>query len=184
MRQIVVRRVHAVVEVPVKEESLDRDMDIDAIPSSAATNIASTSTLASKSAAASQASEVPMSTELTNATPRAKRKASAKRSYVEIDDDESERDSTSKQSDTEEYQPVSDGDDELLMGTEVGKTPKCGMPSGADSALTQTNRKEAYAMKRVPKPASLQKATRPPTVAKKRKAPAVTITKKNRPLKT
>jgi len=141
----------------VKEESVDREgVGLD---STSASNIASTSTSVSASTSKTP-NALPRTTELGKATPRIKRKVSAKRTYVEIDDDESERDDAghdSKQSDVDEYQPVSDGDDELLMGVE-------------------TNRKEVLGMKR--KPISVQKATRPPVVVKKRKAPP--STKKSR----
>lgn len=123
-RQVFIRRVQAVVEVPVKEESVDREgVGLDKHISTSTSNIASTST--SVSASTSKTPNVlPRTTELSKGTPRIKRKASAKRTYVEIDDDESERDDAthdSKQSDTDEYQPVSDGDDELLMGVKVSK---------------------------------------------------------------
>lgn len=123
-RQIVLRRVHAVVEVPVKEESVERD-GMGLATHLSPPNTASTSTSASKSTSAPKTPKAPLTVELGKATSRIKRKASAKRTYVEIDDAESEQDSVShdpKQSDAREYQPVSDGDDELLMGIEVGNT--------------------------------------------------------------
>lgn len=123
-RQILIRRVQATVEVPVKEESVDREgVGLDTRISTSASIIPSTSTSASTSASAPKtAKTLSRTTGLSKATPRIQRKAPAKRSYVEIDD--SERDNTSedsKQSDAEEYQPVSDDDDELLMGIEVSK---------------------------------------------------------------
>ena len=179
-RQIVLRRVHAVVEVPVKEESVDRDgLGLDTPISTSAPNTASTSTSAQKPASAPKTLKAPpLTTELSKAIPRVKRKASGKRTYVEIDDEESERDSAShdsKHSDAEEYQPVSDdGDDELLMGIEVGKISRVEFMFML--IHSQTNRKEVYGMKHVPKPI---KTARPPIVAKKRKVPPAT--KKNRP---
>lgn len=108
----------------MKEESVEREgVGPDTRISSSASNIASTSTSAFTSASAPKTSKaLPRTTELSKATPRSQRKASAKRTYVEIDDEESERDNASQQSDAEEYQAVSDDDDELLMGIEVSKT--------------------------------------------------------------
>jgi hypothetical protein len=161
-RQVLIRRVQAVVEIPVKEESVDLEgVGPDKHISTSASNIASSSA----STSASKTPRVlPRTTESSKATPRIKRKASAKRTYVEIDE-ESEQDNAahdSEQSDAEQYQPASDGDDddELLMGIE-------------------TNRKEVYGMKRVPKPISVQKTTRTPIAVKKRKVPPPT--KKSRP---
>ncbi|KAH0832029.1 hypothetical protein J3R83DRAFT_12935 [Lanmaoa asiatica] len=164
-RQILIRRVQAVVEVPVKEESVDREIvGSDTRVSTSTSNIASTSTSVSSAPKTSKA--LPRTTEPGKPNPRIQRKASAKRTYVEIDDEESERDDASKdpkQSDAEEYEPVSDGDDELLMGIE-------------------TNRKEVYGMKRVPKPIPFPNTARPLVVAKKRNAPPPT--KRSRPLTT
>ncbi|KAG8214563.1 hypothetical protein J3R82DRAFT_9626 [Butyriboletus roseoflavus] len=162
-RQIFIRRVQATVEVPVKEESVDREgVGLDTRLSASVSNIASTSVSTSASTPKTTKT-LPRTTGLSKATPRMQRKASAKRTYVEIDDEESERDNTgedSRQSDAEEYQPVSDGDDELLMGIEA-------------------NRKEVYGMKHVSKPVS--KTARPLVVAKRRKARP---TKKSRPSPT
>ncbi|KAI9573630.1 hypothetical protein HD554DRAFT_2057488 [Boletus coccyginus] len=162
MRQVLVRRVQAVVEVPVKEESVDQEgVGTATHASTSAPNIASTSNSASTSTSKTP-NAPPRTTELGKATARIKRKASGKRTYVEIDE-ESERDNAShdyEQSDPEEYRPVSDDDDELLMGVEA-------------------NRKEIYGVKRIPKPSSAQKTTRPPTGVKKRKVPPPT--KKSHP---
>jgi hypothetical protein len=177
---VLIRRVQAVVEIPVKEESVDLEgVGPDKHISTSASNIASSSA----STSASKTPRVlPRTTESSKATPRIKRKASAKRTYVEIDE-ESEQDNAahdSEQSDAEQYQPASDGDDddELLMGIEVSK------PRAWDFCFTltvnsQTNRKEVYGMKRVPKPISVQKTTRTPIAVKKRKVPPPT--KKSRP---
>ncbi|KAN0087535.1 hypothetical protein V8E55_006156 [Tylopilus felleus] len=158
-RQVVIRRVQAIVEVPVKEESMDREgVGLEHI-STSASNVASISASTSIS---KTPNALPRTTELSKVTPRLKRKAIAKRSYVEIDDDESERDDgnhDSKQSDGE-YRPPSDGDDELLMGIEK-------------------NRKEVYGMKRIPKSPPVQKTPRLLTVVQKRKVPPPA--KKSRP---
>lgn len=111
----------------MKEESVEREgVGLDTHISTPASNIASTSTSAFTSASAPKTSKAPPRTrEVGKRNPLVQRKASAKRTYVEIDD-ESERDKASqdsKQSDAEEGQPVSDDDDdELLMGIEVSKT--------------------------------------------------------------
>lgn len=121
MRQVLVRRVQAVVDVPVKEESVDQEgVGTATHASTSASNIASTSNSASTSTSKTP-NAPPRTTELGKATARIRRKASGKRTYVEIDE-ESERDNAShdyEQSDPEEYRPVSDDDDELLMGVEV-----------------------------------------------------------------
>lgn len=126
-RQVLIRRVQAIVEVPMKEESVERDgVGLDTRISTSASNFVSTSTSVSTSASVPKTSKVvPRTTKPSKETLRIQRKASAKRTYVEVDDEESERDNASqdsKQNDAEEYRPVSDGDDELLMGIEVSKT--------------------------------------------------------------
>ena len=179
-RQRVLRRVRAVVEVPVKEESVDRD-DVGWDTPTSDPSTASTSTSAPKPTPASKTPKATSrTTELSNAPPRVKRKASAKRPYVEIDNEESERDSTahnSRQSDPE-YQPVSDDDDELLMGIEVGKTSSVKFLFVL-TVHSQTNRKEVYGMKRIPDPILLPKTARPVVVAKKRRVHMAAI--KGRP---
>ncbi|KAG6377060.1 hypothetical protein JVT61DRAFT_1110 [Boletus reticuloceps] len=155
-RQVFIRRVRAVVEVPVKEESVDREgtgLLKDVGVSTSASKVATTSTLASTSTSKTP-NAFPKISELSKATSRVKRKAT-KRTYVEVDDDS---EGGPKQSDADEYMPVSDDDDELLMGIEI-------------------NRKEVYGMKRVPKPISVQKTSQPSMVVKRRKE----LAKKSRP---
>lgn len=145
--------------------------------STSASNVASISASTSIS---KTPNALPRTTELSKVTPRLKRKAIAKRSYVEIDDDESERDDgnhDSKQSDGE-YRPPSDGDDELLMGIEVSKPRTCDLCSTL-TVHTQKNRKEVYGMKRIPKSPPVQKTPRLLTVVQKRKVPPPA--KKSRP---
>ncbi|KAG9315815.1 hypothetical protein JVU11DRAFT_3464 [Chiua virens] len=141
-RQVLIRRVQAVVEVPVKEESIEPDeRTLDA----------------SVSASARRTSNLPpRNKEPGKAAPRAKRKVAAKRAYVEIDEEESELDdATHSKQNNEEYQPLSeDEDDELLIGVE-------------------RNRKKPRAFKNVPKP--LQPTTRPLSVVRKQKPPPNTM---------
>ena len=121
-RHVLVRRVQAVVEVPVKEESVDRE--VVGLEKHISTSTSITPSTSASTSTSKTPNVPPRTTELSNATTRIKRKASAKRTYVEIDDDESEGEDAahhSKQSDADEYQSVSDGDDELLMGIEVSQ---------------------------------------------------------------
>lgn len=165
----------------MKEESVDLEsVGPDKDMSTSASNIAATSASTSTS---KTPRALPRTTELSKATPRIKRKASTKRTYVEIDE-ESERDNAPHDSEqSEAYQPVSDGDDddELLMGVEVSK-PRAWNFCFMLTVNSQTNRKEVYGMKRVPKPISVQKTTHTPIAVKKRKVPPPT--KKSRPSTT
>ncbi|KIK95166.1 hypothetical protein PAXRUDRAFT_402114 [Paxillus rubicundulus Ve08.2h10] len=163
-RQVLIRRVQAVVEIPVKEESVEREVSEPVASTSAS---ASTSS-ASVPAPASKASKAPTrTTELSKAATRIKRKAPRKRVYVEIDDeDQPEADDNaseaSQKSSAESGLSDSEGDDELLMGVE-------------------DNRKEVYGTKRVPKPAVHSKTpSRPPASTGKKRKVALPA-KKSRP---
>ncbi|KAI6030957.1 hypothetical protein F5J12DRAFT_888766 [Pisolithus orientalis] len=100
-RPLLLRRVQAVVEVPVKEESVDRDVRKGIAPS------------ASTSASASTSKFAPVQTPATKANQgvtRIKRKSAPQRLYVEVDE-------SGTPSDDMETDAGSD-DDELMMGAE------------------------------------------------------------------
>jgi hypothetical protein len=124
-RQVFIRRVQAVVEIPVKEESVDREVSEPVASASTSASASASKSSTSVPAPASRASKAPTRTaEPSKAVTRVKRKAPPKRAYVEIDDeDQSEADGNaseaSQKSSAESGLSDSDGDDELLMGVEV-----------------------------------------------------------------
>ena len=112
-RQVLLRRVQAVVEVPVKEESVDRGAPESGMAPSASTFPPSISS--SKPTSAPTQSAKP-----NQATTRIKRKAVAKRRYVEVDDSDTTGEGFGSEPSEHDYPYVtSDDDDELMMGAEV-----------------------------------------------------------------
>ncbi|KAF9241204.1 hypothetical protein BU15DRAFT_87408 [Melanogaster broomeanus] len=165
-RQILIRRVQAVVEIPVKEESVDRDAVEHA--STSASGFASTSASVSVSVPASKASKAPIRTaEASKAATRVKRKAVAKRTYVEVDESEGDDNASEapEQSSAESGQTSSDDDDELLMGVEA-------------------NRKEVYGTNRISKQAAHPNTPSRPPASSGKKRRAAPPTKKRRPSAT
>ncbi|KIJ64628.1 hypothetical protein HYDPIDRAFT_112011 [Hydnomerulius pinastri MD-312] len=170
-RQVLIRRVKAIVEIPVKEESVDGEVSEQAISASSSTSASTSSAPVSKTAKA--AARAPA--ENNKAATRVKRKMPPKRTYVEIDEDEEsaeegEESEASRRSGADFAQAESDDDDELLMGVEE-------------------NRKEVYGIKRIGKPSAPPKTPIPPKTpsraptsnGKKRKvAPSTTDRKKSR----
>ncbi|KAF8442954.1 hypothetical protein L210DRAFT_3643857 [Boletus edulis BED1] len=145
-RQVFIRRVRAVVEVPVKEESVDREgtgLLKDAGVSTSASQVATTSTLASTSTSKTP-NALPKISELSKATSRVKRKAT-KRTYVEVDDDSE------------------DDDDELLMGVEINRKEVYGMKRVPKPISVQKTSQPSVVVKRRKE---LAKKSRPSTPSK------------------
>jgi len=117
-RQVLLRRVQAVVEVPVKEESVDRGApELGVVPSA--------STFPPSISSSKPASAPTQSAKPNQAATRIKRKAAVKRPYVEVDDSDSTGASEGFGSEASEHNDdisdaISDDDDELMMGAEVG----------------------------------------------------------------
>lgn len=108
----------------MKEESVDPEsVGSDPRVSTATSNIPSTSSSAPQSARATKTSKASGRTAKHDRVSRTKQRPPAKRAYVEIDDHSDQDDAShdAEQNDADEFRPVSDGDDELLMGIEVSK---------------------------------------------------------------
>ncbi|KAL4063306.1 hypothetical protein V8B97DRAFT_1992634 [Scleroderma yunnanense] len=157
-RQVFLRRVQTVVEVPVKEESVDREVT-ETVP------IPSASTL---SASVSTSKPAPVqATKPNQATTRVRRKTVAKRPYVDVDDSDTPHqdfgsEASGHRNDTPSDTTSDNDDDELMMGAE-------------------DNPKEVYGTKHVRKPPVIK---RPPSRligAKKRKSAPTTMERRNRP---
>ncbi|KAG6327886.1 hypothetical protein ID866_11203, partial [Astraeus odoratus] len=145
-RQVLVRRVQAVVEVPVKEESIGPEVADDGVlPSAPIPKMASAST---SKAAPTQAPKQ------SQAATRVKRKAAAKRTYVEVDS--SDNTDVSYGSDASDNHVGAnansddDDDDELMMGAE-------------------DNRIEVYGIKHVQRPSAPTKEPSSQSTAKPKK---------------
>lgn len=107
-RQVLLRRVQAVVEVPVKEESVGPQ-------ATESGTIPSTSTFPASISSLKPTSVPAQSHKPSIAATRVKRKTVVKRSYAEEDDDWA-----SVHSNDTPLDASSDDDDELMMGAEVG----------------------------------------------------------------
>ncbi|KIM61973.1 hypothetical protein SCLCIDRAFT_1215594 [Scleroderma citrinum Foug A] len=154
-RQVLLRRVQAVVEVPVKEESVDRGAPESGMVPSASTFPPSISS--SKPTSAPTQSAKP-----NQATTRIKRKAVAKRRYVEVDDSDTTGEGFGSEPSEHDYPYVtSDDDDELMMGAE-------------------DNPNAVYGIKHIRKPPSTKKPSRP-TGTRTRKVVSSPTERKNRP---
>ncbi|KAI6099546.1 hypothetical protein EDD16DRAFT_1717817 [Pisolithus croceorrhizus] len=99
---LLLRRVQAVVEVPIKEESVDRDVR-KGIPPSASASSASAST-------SKFASVQTLVTKTSQGVTRIKRKSGPQRLYVEVDESGTSSDDMNTGADSD--------DDELMMGAE------------------------------------------------------------------
>ncbi|KAI5983491.1 hypothetical protein EDD15DRAFT_2487596 [Pisolithus albus] len=101
-QSLLLRRVQAVVEVPIKEESVDRDVQ-KGMPPSASTSSASAST--------SKFTSVQTPVSKTNqGVTRIKRKSAPQRLYVEVDESGGSSDDMDSVADSD--------DDELMMGAD------------------------------------------------------------------
>ncbi|KAG1745944.1 uncharacterized protein EDB91DRAFT_1236246 [Suillus paluster] len=145
-KQYLIRRVQAVIEVPVKEESVETMAD-EALSASTRTSKPSLSGT-SKKPPSNPATSIPTS------STRPARKVSTKRQYVEIDEDE-EQDKISERcksgsdvNDEDEVDSSEEEDDELMMGAEE-------------------NRREVYGTKRIAAMSNLKAVLQAPV--KKRK---------------
>ncbi|KAI6039301.1 hypothetical protein EDC04DRAFT_3140918 [Pisolithus marmoratus] len=96
---LLLRRVQAVVEVPIKEESVDRDVQKGMPPS-----------VSSSSAPASTSKVASVQTPATKGVTRIKRKSAPQRLYVEVDESGSSSHDMETDRDSDE--------DELMMGAE------------------------------------------------------------------
>ncbi|KAH7885297.1 hypothetical protein F5I97DRAFT_1928694 [Phlebopus sp. FC_14] len=164
-RQVLIRRVQAVVEVPVKEESVDDDeISAPAAPASASTSSASASASASASKTSSNVDAARASKAATRVKRAAGRKEIAKRPYVEIDEDSAgERDDSEVSEQSDDADMVDSEDDELMLGAE-------------------DNRKEVYGIQRITKTAPPKTPSHALQAGKKRKlAVSATERKKSRP---
>lgn len=101
-QSLLLRRVQAVVEVPIKEESVDRDVQKGMPPSASAS---------SASASTSKFTSVQTPVSKTNqGVTRIKRKSAPQRLYVEVDESGTSSDDMDSAADSD--------DDELMMGAE------------------------------------------------------------------